>query len=170
MAVLLMALVGADAALSSHLAARGVWILAIAAVALMAVSLVVASRRSIQWAIGILAATYVVSLVAQGVGLDPWSPLVAAALLAAAELGHWSIDARSPGIVERQVHVQRGLAIGAVTAVALGMGAIVQAGSAVAFVASNVTTAGAIGAVGLALAAMAIIAWRRRYGNAEPSA
>ena len=135
----------------------------------MAVSLVVASRRSVQWAIGILAATYVVSLVAQGVSLDPWGPLVAAALLAAAELGHWSIDSRLSGIVERQVHVQRGLAIGAVTAVALGLGAIVQAGSNVAFVAGNVTTAAATGAVGFAFAAIAIIAWRRRYGNTERS-
>jgi len=168
--MLLMAVVGADAAASSHFTARGVSILALAAVALMAVSLAVASRRSVQWAIGILAATYLVSLVAQGVGLDPWSPLVAAALLAAAELGHWSIDSRLSGSVERQVHVQRGLAIGAVTAVALGLGAIVQAGSAVAFVTSNLTTAAATGAVGFAFAAIAIIAWRSRYGSSERSA
>jgi hypothetical protein len=145
-------------------------ILALAAVALMALSLVVASRRSVHWAIGILAATYVVSLVAQSVSVDPWSPLVAASLLAAAELGHWSIDSRSPGTVERQVHVQRGLAIGAVTAAALGLGAIVQAGSGVALVASNVTTGAAICAVGIALAAIATIAWRRRYVSAERGA
>jgi hypothetical protein len=170
MAVLLMALVGADAAASSQLCAKGVWILAFAAVALMSVSLVVPSRRSVQWAIGILGATYVVSLVAQGVGVDPWSPLVAAALLAAAELAHWSIDCRLRAIDERQVHIQRGLAIGAVTGVALGLGAIVLAGSGVALVAGNVTTAAASGAVGFAFAAIAIIAWQRRNGNAEPSA
>ena len=136
----------------------------------MSLALVVASRRSVQWAIGILAATYVVSLVAQGVNLDPWSPLVAAALLAAAELAHWSIDSRLRAIDERQVHIQRGLAIGAVTGVALGLGAIVLAGSGAALVAGNVTAAASTGAVGFAFAAVAVIAWRRGNANTEPGA
>ena len=165
-----MAAVGAYAAASSPPAATGLRIAFLAAVVLMSVSLVLASHRSALWAIGILAATYVVSLFVQGVSLDPLSPLVAAALLAAAELAHWSIDCRLASIDERQVHVQRGLAIGAVTGVALGLGAIVQAGSNVVVLAGNAATAAATGAVALAFAAVAIIVWRHRSRSASPDA
>jgi hypothetical protein len=80
-----------------------------AAVASAALVVAVLARREagVVWAIAIAAAAYAVAVGLAGGPADPAAPLVAAGLVAAAEVGQWAVElarpaAVAPGIVRRR--------------------------------------------------------------------
>lgn len=84
------------------------------------------------WALGMLGVAYTISLYVHGSAVDDAAPLVAAGLLLCGELAAWSLDERHAIAAERDVVLQRALALGALVLAGLGAAAAV-----VAFAASS---------------------------------
>ena len=100
--------------------------------AVLAAAAAVARRwpSLVAWAVAAALAAYAAGLAAAGAGLDPAAPFVAALLLLAAELAHWSIDEASLPL--RGAVLRRRTAFLAGTAVATaGLGSLVLAAALV---------------------------------------
>jgi hypothetical protein len=74
---------------------------AAAAAASAALALAVLARREagVVWATGIAAGAYAAALGVAGGPTDPGAPLVAAGLVAAAEVGQWAVELGRPAVV-----------------------------------------------------------------------
>ncbi len=77
------------------------------------------------WALGMLGVAYTISLFVHGSAVDDAAPLVAAGLLLCGELAAWSLDERHAIAAERDVWLQRALALGALVLAGLGAAAAV---------------------------------------------
>lgn len=100
----------AVAALGVTLGAPAVVVLPIAGLGLvlLAVGLALGVAGFIPWAIAMLGAEYAAALELERSGSLDWRvPLVAAGLLATAELGYWSLERRTPIQDERGLVVRR---------------------------------------------------------------
>lgn len=95
-----------------------------------------------EWAIGLLAAVYVASLLYRAAAPDQWGALVAIALLVSGEMASWSIDSRRRGRDDLGVHLLRLRSIALAVGAALVLVVVVQA-------------AGQLGGLGIASAALA---------------
>jgi hypothetical protein len=84
------------------------------------------------WALGMLGVAYTISLYVHGSAVDDAAPLVAAGLLLCGELAAWSLDERHAIAAERDVVLQRGLALGA-----LVLAGLAAAAAVIAFAASS---------------------------------
>jgi hypothetical protein len=80
-----------------------------AAVASAGLAIAVLARREagVVWAVALAAAAYAAALGLAGGPIDPGAPLVAAGLVAAAEVGQWAVElarpaAVAPGIARRR--------------------------------------------------------------------
>jgi hypothetical protein len=82
------------------------------------------------WSLISLGIAYTVSLLVHGGGVDGAAPLVAAGLLACAELAVWSLDERYPVAAERRVVTARLWALAALVGAGLAAAALVVALSA----------------------------------------
>ncbi len=158
--VLLAAGVGAWLALAADESAliRGNAVLGATAAALLALGLVVRVALAVPVAVALLGAAYVTLVGVEGDALDVRAPLVAAALLAVAELAYWSLELRGAVADEPGAYLRRLALIAAelagVTAVGVVLLAVVdgvESGGAA------IDALGAVAAVGvltlLALAA-----------------
>ncbi|MBA3348269.1 MAG: hypothetical protein H0T13_06880 [Actinobacteria bacterium] len=131
---------------------------ALAAV-LLAAGLALRRPTVVLLAVLVLGAGYATALAIDGGPLDGRAPVVAAALFAVAELGHWSLELRDTVADEAGAHLRRigllsALALGSL-AVGSGLLAVVDAGGGVRFEAL-----GAVAAV--AALAIVVVATRRR--------
>jgi hypothetical protein len=79
------------------------------------------------WALVLLGIAYTLSLVVHGSGIDGGAPLVAAGLIACAELAAWSLDEQHSIAAERQVVVARASALGALVLAGTAAGGLVVA-------------------------------------------
>jgi len=79
------------------------------------------------WSLILLGIAYTVSLLVHGRGVDGAAPLVAAGLLACAELAVWSLDERYPVAAERRVVVARLWALAGLVGAGLTASALVVA-------------------------------------------
>lgn len=127
---------------------------------LLAAGLALRVALAIPVAVALLGAEYVTLLGFEGEALDTRAPLVAAALLAVAELGFWSLELRRPvaeeaGTSLRRLALLAGLLLG-VLALGVVLLAVVDAVSAGG---PAVDLLGAVAAVG-ALALLAVAARR----------
>jgi hypothetical protein len=115
-------------------------------------------------AVALLGSGYVALLGFEGGALDTRAPVVAAALLAVAELGYWSLELRrrvadEPGTSLRRLALLAALLVGM-----LGLGAVVLAVvEAVSAAGPAIDALGALAAVG-ALVVLALAARRNRPG------
>lgn len=131
---------------------------------LLAAALVTRLATLIPVAVAVLGAEYVALLGFESEALDARAPLVAAALLAVAELGYWSLELRGgvddePGTYLRRLALIAGLLLGVAVfgVVLLAVVAAVQAEG------PALDVLGAVAAVGaLALIAHAVRAWPKR--------
>ena len=94
--------------------------LAVLAALLLAVGVATRFALTIPVAIGLLGAEYVTLLGFEGESLDTRAPVVAAALLAVAELAYWSLELRGgvddePGTYLRRIALLAGLLLGVAT-------------------------------------------------------
>ena len=130
---------------------------AIAATAVLAAGLAVRIALAIPVAVALVGAEYVTLLGFEGEALDTRAPLVAAALLAVAELGYWSLElnrsvADEPGTYLRHFALLAALLL-AVIALGIPLLALVES---VSTGGAAVDLLGAVAAVGaLALVALA---------------
>jgi len=127
---------------------------------LLAAGLALRVPLAIPVAVALLGTEYVTLLGFEGEALDARAPLVAAALLAVAELGYWSLELRGPvaeeaGTSLRRLALLAGLLLG-VLALGVVLLAVVDAVSAGG---PAVDLVGAVAAVG-ALALLAVAARR----------
>jgi hypothetical protein len=101
----------------------------LAAVGVAATLLVAANRTSaLPWGLALLGAEYAAAIeIAGGGRLDARAPVVAAALVLAAELSAWSTELRPEIPHERDVLVRRAARIGVVGAVAAAVAAAILA-------------------------------------------
>ena len=134
-----------------------------AAVATLLLTLALVLRRpiAIPAAIIVLTAPYVAGLGFEIDGLDTRAPLIAALLLAVAELAYWSLELRGtlsdePGTYLRRVALLAGLAVGTIAAGTVVLALVEQAGDG----GTAADIAGAVAAVG-AIALIAVAAVRR---------
>jgi hypothetical protein len=79
------------------------------------------------WALVLLGIAYTVSLVLHGPAVDGGAPLVAAGLLACAELAAWSLDEQHAIRAERSVMVARAAALGTLVGVSIAVSGLVVA-------------------------------------------
>lgn len=131
------------------------------AAALLVAGLVLRRTVAIPVALALLAAPYVVVLAFEVDALDERAPVVAAALLAVAELAYWSLELRGtladePGTYLRRASLLALLVVGTV----LGGTAILALVAQVGARGAAVDAAGAAAALG-ALALLAVAASRR---------
>lgn len=168
MALVLMSGIGAYSAASSHLGVLALLIGTSVGVGLLLISLVTGYAASAHWAVAVIALIYIGSLYLRGVTFDPWSPLVAAGLLATAELTHWSLDSRLPAQDELQAHLLRGTVVAMIVSLALGLAAIIAAASAVDVRGVAPTVAASV-AVLVALISLALLTWRGRTVDVHDS-
>ena len=127
---------------------------------MLAAGLALRVPLAIPVAVALLGTEYVTLLGFEGEALDARAPLVAAALLAVAELGYWSLELRGPvaeeaGTSLRRLALLAGLLLG-VLALGVVLLAVVDAVSAGG---PAVDLVGAVAAVG-ALALLAVAARR----------
>ena len=101
----------------------------VAAGALYLVGIALGRLEWALWGAGIIATTYVASLLYRGAPPDQWSALVAAGLLLSSELASWSIDSRGRGADDLMVHAGRLRAIALETTIALALVLVVQTAS-----------------------------------------
>ena len=134
-----------------------------AAVASLLLTLGLVLRRpiAIPTAVVVLTAPYVARLGFEIDGIDTRAPLIAALLLAVAELAYWSLELRGtlsdePGTYLRRVALLAGLAVATIAAGTVVLALVEQAGDGGA----AVDIAGAAAAVG-AIALIAVAAARR---------
>jgi hypothetical protein len=79
------------------------------------------------WALISLGIAYTASLVLHGSAVDGGAPIVAAGLLACAELAAWSLDEQHAISAERAVVVARAAALGTLVAVSIAVSGLVVA-------------------------------------------
>jgi putative flippase GtrA len=127
---------------------------------LMAFALATRWRAVFPFGLVLVGASYAVFLAVRNGSVDPWAPVVAAALLVAAELGYWSLE-RSPSRSERAVVLRRlaGLAGAAVVTVLVG--------SLVLLIATGAAGGVALEAAGVAAAVLAVAAITRLASRAS---
>jgi hypothetical protein len=103
------------------------------------------------WATALAAAAYAAGLALGDGSVDQWAPLVAAGLVAAAELGEWAIEAARPAQVDAGILRVRAATIAALAAAGAGAGWLL-------LLASDAGTGGlAITAAGLVATAAAML-------------
>lgn len=113
-------------------------------------------------ALALLGAGYAVILALEADGLDARAPLVAGALLAAAELSYWSLELRAPIAAEPGTYVRRVALLAAlVVAVVLAGGVVLALVAAVAAGGVTLDVLGAVAALG-AVGLLALAARRAR--------
>jgi hypothetical protein len=95
-----------------------------ASVALMA-AIVVRWESGVVWAIALAAAAYAAGLEFGGGSLDEWAPLVAAGLVAAAELGQWAIELAPRAAFDAGILRRRAATIVAVAGTGAGAGWVI---------------------------------------------
>jgi hypothetical protein len=135
-----------------------------AAVALILIGLAVGVPSLIGWSAGLLATVYVGALIARHAPIDAATPMVAALLLADAELGFWSLQCRGPSEDEPVVHWRR--------AATIGMEAVLAAVVAtICVLAATLTLGGGLAGIAATLALLLVLvgigglAWRVRQGS-----
>lgn len=142
----MLAGIGAYVALSAPLG-PALAVAAALAAALGLLGIALGQMELTHWAIGLMAACYVVSLFFRTESLDPWAPLVAAGLLASSELAGWAIDSRRRGRDDLAVHLERLRSVALEIAAALALVVVVQAS----------WTFGGGGALAVGLAAVSVV-------------
>lgn len=118
---------------------------------LLAFVLVRRADDLLPWALAMLGVAYTISLYVHGSAVDEAAPLVAGGLLLCGELAAWSLDERHAIAAERDVWLQRALALGALVLAGLGAAAAV-----VAFAASSAGNGLAWTALGSVAAVLAV--------------
>jgi hypothetical protein len=105
--------------------------LAVCATLLLAGGIAFRFAPAVPGAVALLGAEYVLLLGFERDTLDVHAPLVAAALLAAAELAYWAMELHSDVTDERGTYLRRGaiLALFLLATVAIGMGLLALAGA-----------------------------------------
>ncbi len=133
---------------------------AIAATAVLAAGLAVRIALAIPVAVALVGAEYVTLLGFEGEGLDTRAPLVAAALLAVAELGYWSLELNGPVADEPGTYLRHLALLAALLLAVIGLGIPLLA------LVESVSTGGAavdlLGAVA-AVGALALVALAARH-------
>jgi len=118
-------------------------------------------RREIEllsWALGLLAAGYVVAIVVHGSGVDEGAPLVAVGIFLCGELAAWSADQRFAIPAEGAVVAARAVGLGLLALAGLGVSALAvslagsSAGNGLAWTVVGAVTAVAVVAIGVTLA------------------
>ena len=130
------------------------------ALLLLAAGLTLRVAPALSVAVAILGSEYIALLGFEGEALDTRAPVVAAALLAVAELGYWSLELRGPVVDEAGTSLRRLGLLAALLVSMLALGvvllALVEAVSAGGPAVDLIGAAAAVGAVALlALAARA---------------
>jgi len=143
---------------------------AVTATLLLAAGLALRLALAIPAAVAILGTEYAALLGFEGEALDTRAPVVAAALLAVAELGYWSLELRRPVADEAGTSLRRLGLLAALLVGVLALGVVllvlVEAMSADG---PAVDLLGAVAAVGaLALLALAARQTRRSDGESGP--
>jgi hypothetical protein len=130
---------------------------------LLAAALALRAAALMPWGLGASGGAYAAGLIAAGAGLDPAAPLVAGALVLAAELAYWSLEEQG-GRVSRKVVARRtalaalvALATAGAGAILLGFGEVRPAGGPLVLGAG---LAAAVAATAL-IARLAVAAGRR---------
>jgi hypothetical protein len=95
---------------------------AIAATAVLAGGLAVRIALAIPIAVALVGTEYVTLLGFEGEGLDTRAPLVAAALLAVAELGYWSLELNGPVADEPGTYLRHLALLAALLLAVIGLG------------------------------------------------
>lgn len=151
--------VAADADLLVRANATG----AVAAALLLAAGLALRIALAIPVAVAILGTEYVALLGFEGEALDTRAPVVAAALLAVAELGYWSLELRRPVADEAGTSLRRLGLLAVLLAGVLALGVVLLAlVEAVSTGGPAVDLLGAVAAIG-ALALLALSARTARH-------
>jgi hypothetical protein len=96
--------------------------------------------------------------------LEPAAPLVAGALLLAAELAYWSLELRGPGHEERELVLRRLVALGVLTVLAIALGSFVVVVTAAPFGGGLAWDVVGVAAAAATLAVVALLA-RRDVGG-----
>jgi hypothetical protein len=112
------------------------------------------------WGVGVVGATYVASLFLRQAELGQSGVLVAAALLAAAELASWSIDSRRRGRDDLTAHIHRLRGVSLLLAVGVALAAVVEGASGFGFGEAGMTGPASAAVVGGVLVTC-LLAWRR---------
>ena len=143
-------------AADEHLVRANV-VASVVALTVLAAGLVLRLPVTIPVAIAILGAEYVAILGFETDALDTRAPLVAAALLAVAELAYWSLELRGPVVDEAGTYLRRIALLATLIASVVGIGAImlalvevVDAGGVAVDILGAVAAFGALGLVALA--------------------
>ena len=143
-------------AADEHLVRANV-VASVVALTVLAAGLVLRLPLTVPVAIAILAAEYVAILGFETDALDTRAPLVAAALLAVAELAYWSLELRGPVVDEAGTYLRRIALLATLVASVVGIGAImlalvevVDAGGVAVDILGAVAAFGALGLVALA--------------------
>jgi hypothetical protein len=143
-------------AADEHLVRANV-VASVVALTVLAAGLVLRLPLTVPVAIAILAAEYVAILGFETDALDTRAPLVAAALLAVAELAYWSLELRGPVVDEAGTYLRRIALLATLIASVVGIGAImlalvevVDAGGVAVDILGAVAAFGALGLVALA--------------------
>jgi hypothetical protein len=143
-------------AVDEHLVRANV-VASVVALTVLAAGLVLRLPVTIPVAIAILGAEYVAILGFETDALDTRAPLVAAALLAVAELAYWSLELRGPVVDEAGTYLRRIALLATLVASVVGIGAImlalveaVDAGGVAVDILGAAAAFGALGLVALA--------------------
>ena len=127
-------------------------------VAMLLAAIASGYARLAYWAVGVVAAAYVASVVVTGPP-DPWSIATAIALLLSAELASWSIDSRRRGRDDVAAHAARLRTIVIVSVAGFALALLAQ--DAAIFGPGGTGTAGvAVVAVLAAIVALGVMLWR----------
>jgi len=109
------------------------------------------------WPLGLLGVGYAVAIAVRGSGLDEGAPFVAAGLLLCGELAAWSMDERFGIRADRAVVVARAVGVGALVFAGLAVAALVVALSATSAGGGLAwTVLGSIAAVGVVALGVAV--------------
>lgn len=134
-------------------------IASVIALAVLAAGLVLNLPAAIPTAVGLLGAEYVAILGFETEALDARAPLVAAALLVAAELAYWSLELRIPVVDEAGTYLRRVALLALLALGVIGVGAVVL--TLVEVVAAGGVAVDIVGAAA-ALVALALLALASR--------
>jgi len=129
------------------------------ALAVLGASLLAGRPQGPAWALALLGAIYLLSLLLRGAALDEWAPLYAAGLLLTAELAYLSFELARPARFEAAFLARRLAWSGLLVLVALALAAAVMLVAAVPVPGSLGLTALGVAA---ALAAVALVGARAR--------
>ncbi len=149
------------AAVASLIAPReGVLAIGAAGVGLLALALVFASARFIPWALGLLAAAFIIALYVSDVRNDLVAALYGAGLLLTGELADWSFELGLPSRVDRGVGLRRGIAVGGVVAGAAAVGVVAALASTAPVVGGLALAVAGVGAVATLFVGLLAAVWR----------